>query len=693
MQFLIHSLILTIPLLVSPALPYPYVYPKAAAFLLLVELLLLLTLLQKLRQKRQTIKIAKSFFSPFLLLLIVFLASESLAAFAGADPIRSFFSDQLRMNGVFLLFHAAAWFFLLVVLFHRNAFCWHTLIIINTSISFVVGLYALTQRFTLFPEWVLAVSYEDRVTSTLGNPIYLGHYLLLSLWLTALAASHEQRSLIRRILYGSIPILFFVIFITANRSTIAIAVVGITVFAIYSIKNRAVPRIFLALLGIILVALPVLFFSRQLSASWNVISRVKHESFIDSNRLTLWNIGIRAFLERPILGWGRNNFEYAYYKNVRVPEEYQILPSGTPDNAHNTIVETLVASGIVGLAILILIMINIFWSIRTVFKNKKNHSSLSALYFSAFFISAALQDLTIFDTPSTIIVLVLGLAMLHHFSSQTNSVSSTLISNRIPRGVLIASILGVGILSFTFTIMPAYASYISKKAWGIFPYEPTRATALHRNAMQWGRYLAPEIRQIYINNVIASYNNGAGNDFLVPPIALAEANKSFMEHPLSVEWIIQYATLLRIDITENKSAVSKQKLRDLFAYAVKQYPAYPDILFEQLQYFLAINDQKAFDMESSLLALRLPADRRTYWFKALSSLMKNDIQKTVDNLLEAEGRGYDIFIQPAVWKIIAAKAAGKEAQRVREILTRALQMHPEKNGLRDALRIAEEKKM
>jgi len=635
-------------------------------------------------------------FSPLPLSLTGFLLIESVTAIAGVDPIRSFFSDQVRMNGVFLLFHAVAWFFLLLFLFRRNASSWRMLIAINASTAFIVGMYAFAQRFPIFPAWTLVSSYGERVTSTLGNPIYLGHYLLLSLWLTALAAPHEQRPIIRRLLYTSIPFSLFIILLTANRSTVVIATAGIMAFTIYSIKKRSIPKIFSAIGAAILVALPFFFISPQFPQFWHVTSRVVSESFIDSNRLTLWNIGIRAFLERPILGWGRNNFEYAFYKNILVPKEYEILPSGTPDNTHNIVIETLVSSGVVGLIMFILIIVSIFWSIRMVSKNDESHASLSALYLSAFFISAILQDLTIFDTPSTIIVLMLGLAILFHFSSRKNAAPSTLINRRFPRGVIITGALGVSVLSLSLTIIPAYASYISKKAWGIFPHEPTRATALHQNAIRQGGYLVPEIRQIFINNVITSYNNGVLNDSLVKtalPIALTEARKSFVEHPLSIEWIMQYATVLRIDITERGNDASKQELRELFDHALTQYPEYPDILFDRLQYFLAVNDQKAFQATTSLLSLRLPADRRTPWFMGLSYLMNGDIKKTVDNLLEAERRGYDIFIQPAVWKIIAAQAVGDEAQRVKEILTRALQTHPEKNGLRDALRIAEEKKM
>lgn len=691
MPLLIHILVLIIPLLVVTALPYPHIFPKAITFFLLIEILILYALTKILVSKTQRVNIPRSLLSPLFASIALFIIAALLAAAFGVDPIRSFFSDQIRMSGIFMLLHAAVWLLLLCFFLQHNSNQWRSLSIASTFTAFVVGLYVVAQKFALFPGWTLQLLHDERVTSTLGNPLYLGHYLLLSIWIAALTAAHEKSVVVRRILYAFIPFAYFNILLTGNRSTVAIATAGILFFALYSLRKKYIPKIYLTIIIVVFVSLPILFVSKQFSSFWQPTFRVVRDFFHEQNRPTLWTIGIRSFLQKPFLGWGSGNFDYAYYAQVRVPEEYAVLPHGIPNNSHNTLIEILVTSGIMGVLSFFFVIIMVIWRLHSLFRRDEDRLILSGLYLSTFFLSALLQDLTIFDTPSTIILLTFGFSLLYFFSFHTYSETKTpTLSFSVPRPLIIIVLISIGAVSLFFVAMPAYASYLSKKAWHIFPGNVAYGAALHSQAIQFGSYLAPEIRQVFAKNVISAYNK-TRHAYLIDaalPLALNETKKSFYEHPLSVEWITQYTTLLRIDITERGSKTSKQELKELLEFAEKQYPQYPDIRFEQLQYFLAINDLDSFHKGVSSLTTLLPSDGRTGWFVALSFLTKNDIPKTVDNLLEAERKGYDIFTQTHIWEILATRAQGAEIQRIRELLTRAVEKNPSNEGLRAALRIA-----
>lgn len=564
----------------------------------------------------------------------------------------------------------------------------------NTITASVVGLYALAQKFSMFPGWTLVSSYGDRVTSTLGNPIYLGHYLLLSIWLAALGTVYEPRIMRRRLLLLFIPFAFSIILLTANRSTVIIAAVGILLFGLWSIRKTYLTKIFLVITAGTLITLPFFIGIRHNQSFLMIADRISQESLIDNNRLLLWRIGLRSFLQRPVFGWGNGNFDYAYYANVRVPDEYAKLPLGIPDNTHNIIIEILVGSGLLGLLAITFVSIAIIWHIRTLRNMGGNTNMLASLYLSAFFLSAALQDLTIFDTPSTIILLTFGFAILHHVSLGSQGEKEKNIFVHIPHYAGIATITFIGMLSFFVAIMPAYASYLSKRAWHIFPDDIPRGFSVHRQAIRLGGYISPEIRQVFAGNVIAAYAKVPNDAYLldsVLPVALAEAEKSFLEHPLSLKWVTQYATLLRIDITEHGNDASRQALERLLHRTLALYPNYPDIRFEQLQYFLAINDLKSFHASVASLTALLPSDVRTHWFSALSFLMNGETAKAVDTLLEAEQKGYDIFTQANVWIILAEKAQGEEILRVRTALKRAIEKNPSNLGLRDALGKADER--
>jgi len=67
-------------------------------------------------------------------------------------------------------------------------------------------------------------------------------------------------------------------------------------------------------------------------------------------RFMAWGAAVDAFMERPVLGWGPNNFEFAYNKYYQ--PEYFGYPWSTTryDNAHNVVLNTLAEQGAVGLA-------------------------------------------------------------------------------------------------------------------------------------------------------------------------------------------------------------------------------------------------------------------------------------------------------------------------------------------------------
>ena len=63
-------------------------------------------------------------------------------------------------------------------------------------------------------------------------------------------------------------------------------------------------------------------------------------------RLGAWEAGLRAFAERPLLGWGPENFGAAYGRHASGFAARWV----SHDRAHNALVETAVTTGIPGLA-------------------------------------------------------------------------------------------------------------------------------------------------------------------------------------------------------------------------------------------------------------------------------------------------------------------------------------------------------
>jgi O-antigen ligase len=74
---------------------------------------------------------------------------------------------------------------------------------------------------------------------------------------------------------------------------------------------------------------------------WN---RIAHISTADGQtRFTLWHMAYEGFLERPVLGWGQEGFNYVFNKYYD-PTLYQQEPWF--DRAHNAFVDWLTAGGL-----------------------------------------------------------------------------------------------------------------------------------------------------------------------------------------------------------------------------------------------------------------------------------------------------------------------------------------------------------
>ncbi len=92
--------------------------------------------------------------------------------------------------------------------------------------------------------------------------------------------------------------------------------------------------------------------------------RVANAGSLDSpeitSRIDIWGAALDGFEQRPLLGWGLNNFSELYASLERPGRGY--LGSGAfdvPDTAHNLYLNTLAEQGLVGLAALIALGIGI----------------------------------------------------------------------------------------------------------------------------------------------------------------------------------------------------------------------------------------------------------------------------------------------------------------------------------------------
>jgi len=125
-----------------------------------------------------------------------------------------------------------------------------------------------------------------------------------------------------------------------------------------------------------------------------------------THRLTAWDIGWEASQERPILGWGLENYYRAWQANFRPEFEDVTGATETFDNPHNLFISHLVATGWVGL----LVFLAMLW--LALAKGFRRSIEPDTLWAASIVVAYIGLDLWAFETIITTTVFVLALAYL-----------------------------------------------------------------------------------------------------------------------------------------------------------------------------------------------------------------------------------------------------------------------------------------
>jgi len=232
-----------------------------------------------------------------------------------------------------------------------------------TAIAFLVGAHAL-----IFPRYILDESlgfHADRARGPLLQAVANG----VSLNLLGLLAFHAYRRGSLRgvkvaILLLSVPL---AILATMTRA-VWLAFAGSLVAVICLSKNRKLRTLSIALAVVAAIGLAVAMSSTTLGDS--VTDRLEERGPVDY-RAAVYEGGWRMFLERPLTGWGFH----------RMPDELPRYVSGYREKVlypHNTYLELAVEHGLVGFALYLWLMWELWRLGRGRIPSGDRHSFLNA---------------------------------------------------------------------------------------------------------------------------------------------------------------------------------------------------------------------------------------------------------------------------------------------------------------------------
>ena len=337
-----------------PNLFFPFITGKAFYFRVLVEIafaswIILAFLDAKYRPRLNPLTIAVTVFA------LVTLVADLL----GVSPLRSIWSNFERMEGWLVIFHL--WMFF-VAATHVFGFdtegkkWWYRWFNMSLGVAVLVGIYGLLQYFN-----IAAIHQgSTRIDASLGNAAYMAVYMLFHTFIAAYLF-FTRIHLVKKLdflqwLYAISTVLFaFLLFQTATRGTILGLIGGILLalglYALCAKKSEKKYRLGAAISTGVIILIGIVFWMNRTAPfiqKSEVLSRMASISLQENKtqaRGYIWPMAIKGWQERPVLGWGQENFNYIFNGNYN-PEMWS--HEQWFDRAHSVFLDWLTASGLLG---------------------------------------------------------------------------------------------------------------------------------------------------------------------------------------------------------------------------------------------------------------------------------------------------------------------------------------------------------
>lgn len=427
---------------------FPFISGKGFVFRILVEILFGLFVVLAFVDKEYRPKlswITKS----FILFTFIILVADLL----GQNSYKSLWSNYERMEGFVLLIHLLLYYIVVSSVINTKEL-WNKLF--NTSIFASVlmsfyGLFQLAGKISISQGGV-------RLDGTFGNSTYLAIYLVLHIFLCLYMLVSEAKKSWQKWVYGSIIVLeTIMLYFTATRGAILGLIGGLLLAGVLIVwkekENKTLRKIAYWLVGGVAVVILgfLLLRSTPLVKNNPVLSRFSTISVAElqtQGRYYVWPMAVKGIIDRPILGWGQENFNFVFnkYYNPGLFGQEEWF-----DRTHDLVLDWLIAGGFAGFLAYVSIYIALFYYI---WRKKSILSTAQKSIITGLISAYVFHNIFVFDNLISYIIFFSILAYVHAVSiipkEETSKFYTKTFSNEILGYVVfpVAIILTAGMVYF-----------------------------------------------------------------------------------------------------------------------------------------------------------------------------------------------------------------------------------------------------
>ena len=435
MRFLIVFILFT-PVIVKFGYMFPFIVPRAFYFQIIASILLIINIAALAffpNLRPSWTKINKA--------LALYFAVAILTTITSIEPSKSFIGTVERMFGLYSFLHLGI-VFLAAITCLRDKKEWIYFLAVMLTISLLPSTNFILMILGILPNYT---------SSIMGNQTFLAAYGILNFFLAIYLLTQTRKF---RFLLGIIILVqFSTIILTGVRGGF-IGLVASALFAIayYAWKHPKWRINFIGVGLILLATYGLIYVNRENSVmrSISAIQKITNFSLNDATikaRFSMWKMAIKGAMDKPILGWGRENYSVVFNKHFDSSFNDAKVGEAWEDRAHNIIFDELVVGGLIGLISYLLVLAAAFVSAR------KEPILISLL------IAYTIQNLFGVENLNSSITFFILLA-LFNFSETGEERKTDRKITRKPAAYAITAVstILVCISTYFFTFQPVYAN-------------------------------------------------------------------------------------------------------------------------------------------------------------------------------------------------------------------------------------------
>lgn len=634
-------------LVVDQRLFFPFATGSALFFRLITEALFLSWIIFALVYPKYRPK-----FNILTISIGIYILALILSTIFSVNSYLSFWGDAERMMGLFGILHFFALFLAGTSIFKEKKDL-KLMLNVFLGISSLICIYGIAQRLGI----TNIKPGEVRIVATVGNAGILAAYLIFGLFLSAYSALIEKKNNFK-IIYGFLFLLHLIaVFLTGTRGAYLGIIIGF-LFSFFIILPRLRNKKILQKSifgGIILIIILYGFLFINQNKDWvnnnSGLYRLTHFSLSDvtaKTRLMSWDWGLKGFKEKPILGYGLEQYAIPY--NKYFSSEYYNYAASKPyfDRAHNIVIEFLATLGIFGLLSYLFLL---FAMVYKVFKDSKKENNYIYLgIIGGLILAYFTQNLFIFDTLPAMLGFSVLLVLIHNNSYDKNCESENNHKNISLNIYLVAPLAFIFLLCFIYSFnnfikKPYFALRDNAIGQALMPSDYNSGIYYLKKSVNSNTILDLDLRSATANTILNYYrDNNIENENKKEDIIFAvELYKDNLKYlPNDAYYNYKTAEILDYEFAINLDEYIIPDSRFYIDRAILNSPGRA-----RLYYILAENLFMSGDIDKAVETAEYAVSLNdkfgeSYWQLAHAYYEKGELEKIKENIKKSIDLGYRV---------------------------------------------------